>query len=477
MRKRRGSNDALGSLAGSPILVGAVAVLLTVVGVFLSYNANEGLPFVPSYKVSVDVPDAAELVAGDEVRIGGARVGQIKDIQAMPRKGDQAAYAKLQLALDVNQGPLPEDTEVQVRPRSILGSKYLALTPGHSRRRVAEGGTLPISRAVPGVELDEAFNVFDRETTEGLRNSLRGLGDALAGRGDSLNDAIASTRALLPPAQRVLRVLVAPSTDLSGFIDGAAAATGALAPVSRNLGSLIDRAAVTLGALDAAGDAVGASIEELPQTEAVATRALERSAPVLADAAAIARELRPAAPLLPVASRRLAGALDAATPVLRNTTGKTLGAALAGFDRFVSFPAALGSARKLRAASRALLPLLRYLDPVQRVCNVFGTWARNLASTGSEGDANGTWIRLVPMGGTNQTFQAATPDPDLHLNFYPNEDGTECESGNETYTPGQFIGNPSGKQSTARENTLQPAGVADLARRAGLMVPAPGDVR
>jgi len=36
------------SIAGSPILIGTVTVLVTVVAVFLAYNANSGLPFVPT---------------------------------------------------------------------------------------------------------------------------------------------------------------------------------------------------------------------------------------------------------------------------------------------------------------------------------------------------------------------------------------------------------------------------------------------
>ncbi len=53
---------------------------LRVVAVFLSYNANNGLPFVPTYDVTVQVPDAAGLVRGNEVRIGGKRVGVIEEI-------------------------------------------------------------------------------------------------------------------------------------------------------------------------------------------------------------------------------------------------------------------------------------------------------------------------------------------------------------------------------------------------------------
>ena len=37
------------ALTASPVLVGAVTLLVAIVAVFLSYNANSGLPFVPTY--------------------------------------------------------------------------------------------------------------------------------------------------------------------------------------------------------------------------------------------------------------------------------------------------------------------------------------------------------------------------------------------------------------------------------------------
>ena len=36
------------SAAANPVLIGAVTVLVTTVAVFLAYNANQGLPFVPT---------------------------------------------------------------------------------------------------------------------------------------------------------------------------------------------------------------------------------------------------------------------------------------------------------------------------------------------------------------------------------------------------------------------------------------------
>ena len=60
------------SAFANPVLVGAVTVLAVLVAVFLAYNANQGLPFVPTYDVNVTVPDAGGLgSAGWPVRRPG----------------------------------------------------------------------------------------------------------------------------------------------------------------------------------------------------------------------------------------------------------------------------------------------------------------------------------------------------------------------------------------------------------------------
>ena len=74
---RRGG---VGAIASSPTLVGAVTTLIVILAVFLAYNANNGLPFVPSYRISVQVPNAETLVPGNDVRIGGVRVGFVEDV-------------------------------------------------------------------------------------------------------------------------------------------------------------------------------------------------------------------------------------------------------------------------------------------------------------------------------------------------------------------------------------------------------------
>ena len=46
-----------GGIAGNPVLIGAATVLVILVAVFLSYNANKGLPFVPTYQLNAEVPE------------------------------------------------------------------------------------------------------------------------------------------------------------------------------------------------------------------------------------------------------------------------------------------------------------------------------------------------------------------------------------------------------------------------------------
>ena len=45
------------SIAGNPVLIGAATVLVIIVAMFLSYNANAGLPFVPTYQLKVEVAE------------------------------------------------------------------------------------------------------------------------------------------------------------------------------------------------------------------------------------------------------------------------------------------------------------------------------------------------------------------------------------------------------------------------------------
>src|SRR5204863_3062022 len=113
------------SIVASPVLVGAVTVLIVIVGVFLAYNANNGLPFVPTYELKAQLPNGQKLVAGNEIRLGGFLVGSIKEIKPaiVKENGKTKAVAVVDMRLQKSIEPLPKDTIVGVRPKSALGLK------------------------------------------------------------------------------------------------------------------------------------------------------------------------------------------------------------------------------------------------------------------------------------------------------------------------------------------------------------------
>src|SRR3954454_15531710 len=98
MRRRRGQ----GNIAASPVLIGATTVLIALVAVFIAYNANSGLPFVPTYDLKAELPSGGKLVKGNEVRVGGLRVGVVNDLTTDFRtvNGQRRAVAVADLALD-----------------------------------------------------------------------------------------------------------------------------------------------------------------------------------------------------------------------------------------------------------------------------------------------------------------------------------------------------------------------------------------
>jgi virulence factor Mce-like protein len=477
--------SSTGTVLGSRLFLGVVTILVLGLAVYLSYIAENGLPFIPTYRVNVQVANADELDKNADVRIGGARVGQILTITPEPpTRAWPHPYAQLGLALETRLAPLPRDTHYRVRLASVLGAKYLELVPGRRNSgAVPDGGTLALSsnpalnHELPFVDLDQALRAFGPSTRQGIRSVLGAFGDVVAGRGADLNDIAYSLARVLGPLQRVLEVFAAPSDRLAALLGGAARTTAALAAVAPTITSLLDHSNRTFQALDR--PALGQAIDQLPGTEAVASSVLERSLPTLRDAAAVVTELRPAAQLLPTAARRLDLIVRTATPVFAPVPrlAGELESALAAVRALAADPASSATFRALGSNDLATLgssafvglgAILRAAAPSQFTCNVADLWLRNFASGLTEGDSTGAWLRVMPLFDTKQSTQVARPASDLHENYYPVENARQCQAGNEGYTGTQLIGHPP-RTSTVVDNTTPPPGVLARGKKAGLV--------
>ena len=361
------------SLAGSPLLVGAVTLLVAIVGVYLAYNANAGLPFVPTYDLRAELPTGAKLVRGNDVRIGGFRVGTVARIEGVERtvEGRRRAVALVDLELDEDVRPLAADSTLRVRPRSALGIKFVEITPGRSDRELSPGDTVPLAQASEPLEFEDVFGTFTDGTRTSLREAAEGLGDATAGRGRSINASLEALPGLLAHLTPVMRTLSDPGTDLDGLVRGLGATMAQLAPETQAAANLVTAAADTLDALARDPAALTATIERLAPTLAVGTRVLATTRPVVVDATTLVRALRPAAVELTRSLPPLERALAAGTPVLSRTVGlsEDLAGAATALRELVRDPNTLLSLRDLRNSLAVLRPTIEYVAPYQTVCN------------------------------------------------------------------------------------------------------------
>ncbi len=456
-------------IAGNPVLIGAATVLVVLVAVFLAYNANQGLPFVPTYTLKAEVPSAANLVRGNEVRIGGSRVGMVESITAR-RLDDGTSVAVLSLKLEKDSGPLAKDTTLIIRSKTALGLKYVELTRGTSDDEYADGDTMPLTAATPPpVEFDEFVNMFDDETRDAMAKNLDGFGTAFAGRGVSINQAIAAFRPLLRDIVPVARNLSASDTQLKRFVRTLGATAAEVAPAAETQAELFVNLDITMAALRAvARPYIQQSIERARPAldEAIASFPVQR--PFLLNSEGLFRELRPGVRALGTAAPILADAFEIGTPNLRASVAlnKRLEPLLRELQRFAEDPLVPRGVDGLTDTVRALNPTLQYLAPAQLQCNYVTLWFRNVSSLLSEGDRSGTWQRFIiiatPQGPNNEGGPSSAPadgptvENHLHANPYPNTAAPgqtkECETGNEGYARGRtVIGNIPGKQSATTE--------------------------
>jgi virulence factor Mce-like protein len=457
----RGRN---GGISGNPVLIGAATTLVLIVAVFLAYNANAGLPFVPTYTVNAQLPDGANLVVGNDVRIGGSRVGAVSDITPKRLKTGRT-IAVVSLKLEKAVEPLPKDSTLLVRPRSALGLKYVEITRGHDRAGWSDGATIPLKYAGNPVEFDDLVNMFNDSTRKAAATNTLGFGTAFAGRGESINQAIGAFRPLLRDIIPVSKNLTAPDTHLVRMFQELGDAARIIAPASETQARLFVNLNTTMGALaKVARPFIQQSITEGRPSLDAGIRDFPQLRPFLHNTQILFHDLRPGARALRTAAPALSSALVIGTPVLRHLPplNRRTAALLQELQRFSEDQMVRRGLTSTAGLVRTLKPTLNYLAPAQTQCNYITLWFRNVSSLLSEGDSNGTWQRFIivptPNGPNSEGGQAARPangptaDNHLHTDPYPHTAAPgqpkECEAGNEPYAIGKTVtSNPPGTQS------------------------------
>jgi virulence factor Mce-like protein len=393
------------SLVASPVLVGAVAVLVTCIAVLIAVQANSGLPFVPTYDVKAEIPGGSNLVVGNEVRIGGFRVGAVDRIEpAVSETADGRAVAVIHMKLDKRHAPIPADTELAIRPRSALGLKYIELTPGNAARMLRPGETLALAQSTKPIELDEFFSTFDDDMREDQRTAIDGYGTALAGRGLSINQAIEDFVPFMRRLEPVMRNLSDDRTELRNLFPELREFAGQVAPVADTYAALFGNMAGTFEALSRHEDALRGAIERAPDTLEAGIDSFPVQRPLLRDSGTLAAKLEPVAEEMERSLPVVADAFETGAPVLEKAPPfyERTEDVFHAVDRLTENPNTLLALQDLDRTLEVAAPLVEHVAPYQTVCNYWVYYWTGIGEHVSEPVRGGT-VQRTNLKSDNRT--------------------------------------------------------------------------
>jgi len=333
------------------------------------------------YRVRAIFDNGGFLVTDEQVRIAGANVGTIEEVDVtMP--GDVVAWdengnpvekpGKAIIVLNITDPGFQDfraDATCQIRPQSLIGEKFVDCRPTLPRapgaepapplKQIPEGEPgegqylLPLGNSGTSVDPDLINNIYRLPYAQRFRLILNELGAGLAGRGEDLEELVKRANPVLRDVDRLFGILSAQRQQLAQL---AADSDAILEPLARERRALA-------GFISNSGAAAEASAEKGPELE----EALQKFPTFL-------REFR-------LTMRDLKAFSDAGTPLFEDFG--TAAPALTDATRTLTpFSEALTVALKsLGEAGEASGPIFAEADPVVRK-------ARDLAKSGAEPTKN-----------------------------------------------------------------------------------------
>jgi phospholipid/cholesterol/gamma-HCH transport system substrate-binding protein len=247
-------------------LVIFVVITVAATGVlgFTIANANFG----GSDTYSARFTDVTSLNTGDDVRIAGVRVGQVEQIDIVDRRQAEVTFS---VESDVK---LPASVTATIKYRNLVGQRYVALAQGTGdpNATLPVGGSIPVDRTQPALDLTELFNgfkpLFQALSPDDVNQLSYEIIQVFQGEGGTIDSLLSSTASLtstiankdqvigqvIDNLNTVLNTVNAHGTQLSDLIATTQQLVSGLAadrqPISDAIGSLGDLANTTAGLLD-----------------------------------------------------------------------------------------------------------------------------------------------------------------------------------------------------------------------------------
>ena len=184
------------------VKVGAlILVSLALLGGFILVMG--GLSFEKTYPLYVDFDNPGGLLTGAAVRVGGVKVGSVKDLQFLGGKVDpktgRRVVVRAQIAVEKRvEDSIHQDADFYVTAQGVLGEQFLAINPGSPDKPPIEEGAEVKGIDPPRLDLflAKAYELLDT-TVDGINNNREELGaiiDNTAGLLKGLNFIVSGNR-------------------------------------------------------------------------------------------------------------------------------------------------------------------------------------------------------------------------------------------------------------------------------------------
>ena len=164
---------------------------------FLAINIGQPNPLSSDYTVHAVFADADGIPTAADVRVSGVAVGKVTAVSHDP---SSPGYSVVTIQIsDTHAVPIYSNGFAKVRPKTLLGEKYIDLSVGSgaSAELISSGGYLAVAETGKDVSNDEIFNSFDATTRTQQQQVLAALDQATKGRAGDI-------QAILPQLQQVV---------------------------------------------------------------------------------------------------------------------------------------------------------------------------------------------------------------------------------------------------------------------------------
>ncbi|WP_299561535.1 MlaD family protein [uncultured Mycolicibacterium sp.] len=181
-------------ITGTAIKLGAFSLVLLMFTAIIVVVFGQ-VRFDRTTGYSAIFSSASGLRPGQFVRASGVEVGKVAKVELI----DGGQQVRVDFRVD-RELPLFEGTTASIRYLNLIGDRYLELKRGDSDRPLPPGGTIPIDRTEPALDLDAliggfrpVFRALDPEKVNTIAESIITV---FQGQGGTINDILDQTAAL-----------------------------------------------------------------------------------------------------------------------------------------------------------------------------------------------------------------------------------------------------------------------------------------